>query len=86
MNFLLCRTDDQDLYGRWVPLYGRISPAVDPRKHPPRPEPFGFEQGEMRDVALCDSAMHIYDTDYPDMPAGEAFLQTVQTTLRRRKK
>ncbi len=31
MNFLLCRTDDQDLYSRWVPLKGRISTIVDPR-------------------------------------------------------
>lgn|GEM_PF-4750528 len=86
MNFLLCRTNDEDLYGRWVPLKGRISAIVNPRRYAPRPEPFGFEQGEMKDVALCDRAMHIFNIDYLEVAAGEAFLQTVQTTLQRRKK
>jgi hypothetical protein len=53
---------------------------------PPRPEPSGFEQWQMRDVALCDGGMHVFDIDYPEVPAGEAFFQTVQTTLQRRKK
>ncbi len=40
----------------------------------------------MKDVALCDRAMHIFDIDYLEVPDGEAFLQTVQTTLQRRKR
>jgi hypothetical protein len=83
LNFLLCRGGDTDLYGRWVPLRATISVIVDPRRMAPRPEPFGFEQGEMKDVAVADFAMHVFVMDYPEVSAGEAFLQAAHRTMQR---
>ena len=86
LNFLLCRTDDSDLYGRWVPLRASLSALVDPRRIGPRAQPFGFEQGEMKDIELAEGAMHIFNLDYPETSLGEAFLDVVRQTMERRQR
>ena len=70
LNLLLCRTDDDDLYGRWVPVRINISALVDPRKLPPRPQPFGFEAGEIKEIGRAEGAMHIYTLDWPESVAA----------------
>lgn len=84
LNFLLSRTDDDDLYGRWVPVRVSISALVDPRKLPPRPQPFGFEAGQITEIGLAEGAMHIYTLDWPEVSCGEALLQAAHQTMQRR--
>ena len=84
LNYLLCRSDDTDLYGHWVPVSGTISACVDPRKVLPRPEPFGFDQRGMKDLKLSDYAMHIYVLNWLTVSASEAFLQTAHRAMERR--
>jgi hypothetical protein len=83
LNFLLCRSDDADLYGRWVPLSGTVSAIMDPRRVPPRPEPFGFDRDGMRDVMLADRAVHIYILHWPEGAPGDAFLQAAHQAMQR---
>ncbi|QEL14827.1 serine/threonine-protein kinase [Limnoglobus roseus] len=84
LNFLLFRSDEDDLYGRWVPVRINISAIVDPRKMPPRPQPFGFEAGEIKEIGRAEGAMHIYTLDWPEGSCGEAFLQAAHQTMQRR--
>jgi serine/threonine protein kinase len=86
LNFLLCRTDGSELYGRWVPLRASPSALLDPRRIGPRAQPFGLEQGEMKHISLAESAMHIFNLDYPETSLGEAFLDAVRQTMARRQK
>jgi serine/threonine protein kinase len=86
LNFLLCRSDDGDLYGRWVPIRVNISVLVDPRRYPPREQPFGFDQSEIKEIGRAEGAMHIFKLDYPEAPVGDVFLQAVRETMARGKK
>jgi hypothetical protein len=84
LNFLLIRKDDDDLYGKWVPVRINISALVDPRKLTPRTQPFGFEAGEINELGRAEGAMQIYTLDWPGVGCGEAFLQAAHQTMQRR--
>lgn len=83
LNFLLMR-DGGDLYGRWIAVRARVSAITNRHGVRQSAEPFGFELHELRQIAIADSAMHIFVLDWPEAPAGEIFLEVVETALKRK--
>ena len=68
-NLLLVRDGDDDLYGRWIGCFLRISAIVDPRKimgtrgiTPRTVQPFGLEyEGDFyKDMQWAERGMHIF--------------------------
>ena len=38
----------------------------------------------MKDVAVADTAMHVFVMEYPEVSTGEAFLHAAHKTMQRR--
>lgn len=85
VNYLLCRTDESDLYGKWKVCRITQSPLVHPGKMPRRLEPFGLGVDDARHIQAADEAMHIYNTDFSD-DLQDAFLQAALRAMRRRRR
>lgn len=85
LNYLLCRSGADDLYGAWKVCRVKNSVLVDPRKLPPRPQPFGFDNAkDMQEIELAERAMHIYTVEFSD-EIRDTFLQVALEAMRRGK-
>jgi hypothetical protein len=85
LNYLLCRSGADDLYGVWKVCRVKNSVLVDPRKLPPRPQPFGFDNAkDMQEIELAERAMHIYTVEFSD-EIRDTFLQVALEAMRRGK-
>lgn len=85
LNYLLCRSGVDDLYGIWKVCRVKNSVLVDPRKLPSRSEPFGFDNAkDMQEIELAERAMHIYTVEFSN-EIQDTFLQVALEAMRRRK-
>jgi hypothetical protein len=86
-NFVLFRKGADDIYGEWQVCKIGVSATVDPRKHPPRPEPFGFKSGqEFREhMQYSDGTMHIYTYQFEPV-SPDQFLEIVIEFIKRKRK
>jgi eukaryotic-like serine/threonine-protein kinase len=84
LNFLLCRSDDVDLYGRWIPLRVTLNTFAKAHRARNRPQPFGFDETEMNNIAQADGGMHVYNLDWPETSAADAFLLSARQTIERK--
>ncbi len=84
LNYLLCRKDESDLYGKWVACCVTRSPAVHPRHLPARPEPFGLPREEISEIQVAEDAVHIYEVDFTE-DVQDAFVHAVLSNMRRQR-
>lgn len=84
LNYLLCRMQESDIYGKWVACLVRVSPAVDRRKMTKGPEPFGLPREEMHEIQVADEAMHVYQVEFSEDVAG-SFLRAALESMQRRR-
>lgn len=84
LNYLLCRTDESDLYGRWVACRVRHTIALHPHKMRARVEPFGLHVQDIHEIQVAEDAMHIYRTEFSNDIQG-TFLEVALDAMRRRK-
>lgn len=78
LNCLLCRRDDDDLYGEWLVCQTRMSGLV--REPVPRPEPFGFRTEHMKEIERGDQAAHIYVPEFSES-VKDAFLRIIRDAI-----
>ena len=81
-NYLLCRTDDLDLYGRWVVCHVSNSPLVRPSALPSRAPLFGLPLDEVREIEVADQAMHVYEVKLSE-DVQDSFLEVALVAMRR---
>jgi len=80
LNYLLCRSDEADLYGKWVTCKVRYSAFVSKK----RLEPFGFNDArEIRNIEVAAHAIHTYVPRFGD-DLEDAFLQVALDAIQRR--
>jgi len=90
-NYLLCRNDEKDLYGKWSVCRARNMALVHPSEIKHRSEPFGFDDGmdfsgdiriqSIRHLELADRSIHIYTVQFSDDIEG-AFLELLERAMR----
>jgi eukaryotic-like serine/threonine-protein kinase len=83
LNYLLCRSDESDLYGEWVVCEAKNRAWAKPEKRHLSPfHRFGFRSHEIHHIPLAEQAVHVYEIEF-NSDVGTAFLNAVSESMDR---
>jgi eukaryotic-like serine/threonine-protein kinase len=66
LNYLLSRSDEDDLYGSWVVCEARYNALVAAEKRLSPIEPFGFHDHTIHAIETSSRSMHVFEVEFTD--------------------